>query len=77
LQSGPHRTSGCICRTVSTISPRTRRASGMFHPRSAELPSRHSGAMLSIEPGMTERDLRPVRIEPLFQSLPASRVVIL
>jgi len=53
LRSGRHRTSGCICPTVSTRSPSIRRAFGIFHQRNVELPSRHSGAMRSIEPGIS------------------------
>ena len=52
-RSGRHRTSGCICHTVSTTSRSIRHGSGIFRPRIAELPSRHSGAMRSIEPGIS------------------------
>ncbi len=45
----------CTCHTVSTISPRIRRGSGTFRQRIAELPCRPSGAMRSIEPGMTRK----------------------
>ncbi len=38
LRSGPHRTSGRICHTVSTTSRSIRRGSGIFRPRIAELP---------------------------------------
>jgi hypothetical protein len=53
LRSGRRRTSGCICPTVSTRSPSSRRAFGIFRQRNVELPSRHSGAMRSIEPGIS------------------------
>jgi len=52
LQSGRHRTSGCTCHILSTISLRIRPASGIFRRRIVELPCRHSG---SIEPGMTQK----------------------
>jgi len=53
LRSGRHRTSACVCPTVSMLSPSIRRVFGIFRRRSDELPSRHSGAMRSIEPGIS------------------------
>jgi hypothetical protein len=52
LQSGRHRTSGCTCHILSTISLRIRHASGIFRRRIVERPCRHSG---SIEPGITQK----------------------